>query len=522
MEPESNASAPDRDLSSNHGEGGLLAHVEARLRSVVTRPSIQAELAWRRILRTAVLIRRPLQSRNVILFLIAAVLAGSVVALLQSATGLPSETTYMAGIFIVAALLWVTEALPLFATALLVVGLEVLLLANPGGWAGLGFEQQPTPDYRVFLAPIADPIIILFFGGFLLARASVKEGVDRALAGIILRVFRGRPLFVMLGLMMATALFSMWMSNTAATAMMITLVGPMLAQISDEDRIRKGLVLAIPFAANIGGMGTPISSPPNAVAVGFLSSAGYDVTFLDWMLVAVPLAAVLLLAAWLLLWTLFSPHAEDLMLEPVEHRVDGRGLFVLGVIALTIGLWLTDRWHGLPTAVVALVPAIAFTATGLLDQNDVNSLEWNILILIAGGIALGVGMQRTGLDQVLVQQLPAGGPFVLVGMILATLLISTFMSNTAAANLILPVGISFAASVGAANALDPVQMGVSIALVASMAMGLPVSTPPNAIAYASGELAARDFSLAGTLLGVLAAVLIGTLGGPIIGFWMAM
>jgi sodium-dependent dicarboxylate transporter 2/3/5 len=130
-------------------------------------------------------------------------------------------------------------------------------------------------------------------------------------------------------------------------------------------------------------------------------------------------------------------------------------------------------------------------------------------------------MQRTRLDQVLVQQLPVSGPFVLIGMILATLLISTFMSNTAAANLILPVGVSFAASLGAASALDPVQMALCIALVASMAMGLPVSTPPNAIAYASGELTARDFSLAGGLLGVVAAVLIGALGGPIIGFWIA-
>lgn len=107
------------------------------------------------------------------------------------------------------------------------------------------------------------------------------------------------------------------------------------------------------------------------------------------MLVVVSLVVVLLLVAWLLLWTLFPPHAENLVLEPVEHHVDGRGLFVLGVIALTIGLWLTNRWHGLPTAVVARVPAIAFTATGLLDQNDVNSLGWNILILIAGGYCVG-------------------------------------------------------------------------------------------------------------------------------------
>lgn len=512
-EPTADSELPRRD------ERRLLARAERRVGRLLTRPSLLAELAWRRTLSVRALVRRPFQSRRVVYFLVATLLAAALTAYLLG-TPMPREAAYMAGIFVMAALLWTTEALPLFATALLVIGLEIILLANPGEWAGLGFEAQPTPDFRVFLAPLADPIIILFLGGFLLARASVKEGVDRALAGIILRVFRGQPFFVMLGLMIATATFSMWMSNTAATAMMITLVAPMLTQVPAGDPMRKALLLSVPFAANIGGMTTPISSPPNAVAVGFLSTAGYEVSFLQWMLIAVPLAAGLLVITWLLLWRLYPSTSEDLTLEAQAGELDGRGMFVLGVVGLTVGLWLTDAWHGLPVAVVALVPAIVFTATGLLGQRDIDSLEWNILILIAGGLALGVGMQRTGLDQIVVETIPATGPLVLVGMVVGTLLISTFMSNTAAANLILPVAVSLAVGVEAAAAPGAVQMAISIALVASLSMALPVSTPPNAIAYAGGELETRDFMRAGGILGVLGITLIALLGGPVIGFWI--
>lgn len=475
------------------------------------------ELARLRQLR---FIQPPLKPRNVLWFLVSTGLAVVATWLLRDSS-MPREHVYMTGIFVLAAFLWVTEALPLFATALLVVGLEIILLANPGGWSGLGFEGIPSPDYRIFLAPAADPIIILFFGGFLLARAAVKTGVDQALAGVILRLFRGRPRLVLLGLMLVTAMFSMFMSNTATTAMMITLVLPMLAQLPEGDRFRKALVLAIPFAANIGGMGTPISSPPNAVAVGFLTSAGYQISFLDWMLVAVPLAAVLLLVAWLLLWKFFRPGAADFHLESSAHKIDGRGLYVLVVLTATVGLWLTDQVHGLPSAVVALLPAVAFTATGLLDRRDVNSLEWNILILIAGGVALGVGMQQTGLDQALVAAVPVGGGLLLGALVLTTLLLSTFMSNTAAANLLLPIGISFAAATGAAAGPGAVQLGFSIALAASVSMALPVSTPPNAIAYATGEITGRDFALAGIIIGLLAALLIVALGGPIMAFWLS-
>lgn len=426
----------------------------------------------------------------------------------------------MAGIFVLAALLWATEALPLFATAILIIALEIILLANPGGWSGFGFANGNSPDYQVFLAPLANPVIVLFFGGFLLAHAILKEGVDQAMAGAVLRLFGTSPRRVMLGLMVITAVFSMWMSNTATTAMMITLTVPMLIQLPAGDPLRKGLLLSVPFAANIGGMGTPIASPPNAVAVSFLREAGYEISFLQWVLIATPLMIGLLLFTWGLLSYLYPPGERVRFAAPEAPPMNGRDWYVVGVLVTTIGLWLTEGWHGLSTAVVALLPAVAFTATGLLTRRDVNSLEWHILILIMGGIALGVGMQITGLDEVFVSLIPSQGGVVLGTMVVATILFSTFISNTAAANLLLPIGIAFAAGTTDPDSPGAIVLAVSIALAASLAMSLPVSTPPNTIAYSQGKLSSSDFVRPGVVIGVVAVVLIVLLGDEVVGFWV--
>ena len=465
-------------------------------------------------------IKPPLVFRNVVLFAVCSVVSlVATLTLFQYGT-LTREAIYMTGIFVLAALLWATEALPLFATAILIIALEIILLANPGEWSGFGFADRPSPDYQVFLAPLANPVVVLFFGGFLLAHAILKEGVDKSMAGAILSLFGRSPRRVMLGLMVITATFSMWMSNTATTAMMITLTVPMLSQIPAGDPLRKGLLLSVPFAANIGGMGTPIASPPNAVAVSFLLEVGYDISFLQWVLITTPLMAGLLLFSWWLLYYLYCPEQEVQFAPPVAEPMDGRDWYVVGVLVVTIVLWLTEGWHGLSTAVVALLPAVAFTATGLLTRRDVNSLEWHILILIAGGIALGVGMQQTGLDTVFVSLIPSQGGVVLVTMVLATVLFSTFISNTAAANLLLPIGIAFAAGTTDADSPGAIVLAVSIALAASLAMSLPVSTPPNTIAYSQGKLTSGDFIRPGVVIGIVAIVLIVLLGDIVVGFWI--
>jgi solute carrier family 13 (sodium-dependent dicarboxylate transporter), member 2/3/5 len=449
----------------------------------------------------------------------ASLLAGGVLWL----SGMPREAAFMSGIFVLAALLWVTEALPLFATSLLVIGLQLLFLSNPGDWRGLGYESGDSPDFRTVLANAADPVLLLFFGGFLLARAAVKEGVDRAMGGLLLRLFGGSAKMVLLGLMLVTALFSMWMSNTAATAMMMALVIPLLAQLPPGDTFRKGMVLAVPFAANIGGLGTPIASPPNAVALGFLQQAGFQINFIEWMLVAFPLMLGMIAFAWGLLWIWHRPAVRDFQLRLDPQPLNRRGWHVVGVFTVTVVLWMSDRWHGLPPSVVALLPAVVFTASGLLDRTDVNSLEWNILILIAGGISLGTGLQMTGLDKLIVQWLPFSERtpliWVVASLSLATLLLGTFMSNTAAANLLLPLGISAAMIPAAGDPTGIIRVGICIALSASMSMALPISTPPNAIAYSSGEIQTRDMAAPGILLGIAALFLIVAFSGVVLRFW---
>lgn len=472
---------------------------------------------WREMLTY---VPKPLYSRHLLMF-IGSVLAAAIVVFLLLKKQ-PREVAFMSGIFVVAALLWVTEALPLFATALLVIGLEIILLANPGGWAGFGFEQVTGPDFREILNPFADPILILFLGGFILARAAVKEGVDRALAASVLSVFGSKPAMVTLGLMLITAAFSMFMSNTATTAMMITLVSPLLLNIPAGNPFRKGLILCIPCAANIGGMGTPIGSPPNAVAIGFLRNAGQEVTFLQWMLIAVPLLLLLLLVAWLLINWLYKSSEKALKLKAESQPIKKRGWFVVMVFVVTVLLWLTDQWHGLPTAVTALLPVIVFTATNVIDRKDYNSLEWHILALIAGGIALGLGMKLSGLDVALVQLIPGNSSFIFLLLILATVLLSVFMSNTAAANLIIPLGISLAAVSSTSGSAQMTYFGLSIALASSVAMALPISTPPNAIAYAKGIIETKDFVKVGGVLSLIAILLIGFLGPWVITTWLQL
>lgn len=448
-------------------------------------------------------------------------LAGGTVAALFAWSPYPREAIYMAGIFVLAASLWVTEALPLFVTALVVIGAQIVALANPGGWPFLGFSDGPSPSVQAILNGAADPVLLLFLGGFMLARAAERTEVGRVVSAWLLAPFGERAPALLLGVMIVTATFSMWMSNTATAAMMIALLAPLLPRLAPADPFRKALMLAVPFAANIGGLGTPIASPPNAVAVGYLQKAGHPIAFLEWMLVAVPLMASVLLFTWILLCRAF-PSAEPRISLPVDHaQLTPRGILVVVIFSVTVLLWLTGEWHGLPAAVVALVPIVALTATGVLTEGDLNGLDWTILILIAGGVSLGVGMQMSGLDAIVVQWLPfeAGDSPRAVGAVLVAtvLVVGTFMSNTAAANLLLPVGISMGVASGSAGLT--VELALSIALAASLAMALPISTPPNAIAYARGVVGMRDMARIGVTVGAVSAILIVAFGGIVMRFW---
>lgn len=234
---------------------------------------------------------------------------------------------------------------------------------------------------------------------------------------------------------------------------------------------------------------------------------------MDWMLIAMPILLACLGALGLVLWFLYRPEQGDLRIHLEGGTIDTRGWMVVGTVVVTVLLWLTDFWHGLPASVVALLPAVLLTASSILDRSDLNGLEWNVLILIAGGIALGSGIASTGLDQDLVRWLPIGsGTGALAVMLIlmtGTWVLSIFMSNTAASNLILPIGISAAVSMGQPGWVA--SIGLAIAFSASLAMVLPISTPPNAIAYATQEFEPKDMARMGLTIGVGGILLVALL-----------
>lgn len=424
---------------------------------------------------------------------------------------------YMAGLFAVALVLWVSEAIPLFATSLLIIMCEswIIVVTAPEGEAG---------EYTLVLNAFASPIIWIFLGGFILAKAVQREGLDVQMAGLLMRPFGSRPPMVLAGFMVITALFSMFMSNTATTAMMIVLVQPFLRTLPEGARFRTALLLAIPFAANIGGIGTPIGTPPNAVAIGQLEQMrGIHIGFADWMLFAIPLLLGALGALWITLLLVYRPDATPLAMPPSPaFKLTRKALIVYATFTVTVALWLSGTWHGIPTAVVAVLPAAILTMTGVIGRTEFNHLDWDVLMLIAGGIALGTGVTATGLDNWIVGLLPAGNvPLLLLAALFCVLAVglSTVMSNSVAANLLIPVAIA------ATMSLDNPTAGslvVLIAITSSFAMSLPISTPPNAIAYSTNQLSSRDILFVGGLCSIVATTLIILTGPAVVGFFFRL
>ena len=418
-------------------------------------------------------------------------------------------------IFIVAGVFWATEVLPLFATSLLVIAFEILFLANHGG---LG-SRLPTVahmpvhsiNYAVFLQSFGSPIIILFMGGFLLSAALTKHGLDRAIAARILSPLSHSALLLIFGVLTLTAFFSMWMSNTATAAMMLAVLMPVLKSLPKDSRLAEGLVLAVPFGANIGGLGTPIGTPPNAIAFGTINAAhlGHTLTFIDWVILALPLELLLILIIGLALYLIYRPRGPVAM-APIERpqKTTGWGRLTLFVLGFAIILWLTESQTGLKAAAVALLVAAALAAFGALNRDDIKSIDWDILVLMWGGLSLGTAIDVSGLTGLIgsfnFSAMPGGGWGVAAAIVILTVALSTVISNTAAANLIVPIAIAL--SVG--TTVFRVELAVLAGLAASLAMALPVSTPPNAMAFATGRVKTTAMVAMGGAISVLGVFLL--------------
>ena len=367
--------------------------------------------------------------------------------------------------------------------------------------------------YASIMNNFAHRIIMLFLGGFFLAAAATKYRLDTNLARILVKPFGTKPALVTLGIMLITAVFSMFMSNTACTAMMLAVVAPILKTMKNTDKGRIAMALSVPFAANIGGMGTPIGTPPNAVAMKYLTDK-YAISFDQWMLFAVPLVIILLTIVWIMLTTLYKSDVDEIKLEIKGKFMRTPQAYVVYVIfAGTILLWMTGKLHGIPSTVVALIPVAVFVATGVITAKDLKTLSWDVLWLISGGFALGGAMEQTGLSSTIVNAIPFDSFSPMLIIIIAsvvTMLMATFMSNTATANLLLPImaslGIGLGASLASVGGFQGLVVGVTLS--ASLGMALPISTPPNAMAHATGMIDIKAMAKCGAIMSIIGIIAI--------------
>ncbi|WP_036798775.1 SLC13 family permease [Photobacterium marinum] len=419
-------------------------------------------------------------------------------------------------IFALAALLWVLEPVPVFATSILIIALELIMISDKGlhlfRSPPSGHDLGEMLKYTDIFGAFSSPIIILFMGGFALAIAASKYELDNNLARVLLKPFGTQPRFIMLGLMLITAVFSMFMSNTATTVMMLALLAPIVASVPKGDTGIKALVLCIPIAANTGGIATPIGTPPNAIALQYLTGE-HSISFLGWMVFGLPFVVLQLAFAWWLLQKLF-PSTQDQM----HLKLDGsfqtgwQAMVVYVTFALTIILWMTTALHGMNTYVVSIIPLAVFTLTGIMGKEELKLINWDVLWLVAGGIAIGLGLDKTGLAAALAHAIDYNSlsPIaVVLTLSLICWLMANFMSNTATANLLMPIAAAVAASMESLASLGGLQgVLIVVAFSASLGMILPVSTPPNSLAYSTGLIESKDMAKAGVIIGIMGLIVL--------------
>ena len=435
--------------------------------------------------------------------------------------GLTVVQQRMIAIFVFAALMWMFEIIPNWTTSLILIVVMLLTVSNKG----LNFFCDPQygtlVDYKSIMASFADPVVMLFMGGFVLAIVASKYGMDATIAKFLLGLFGKKPKAVLLGFLVVISVFSMFMSNTATAAMMLAFLAPVLKSLPDDETGKVGLALSIPIAANLGGIGTPIGTPPNAIALGALENAGYNISFVAWMVRMIPYVLVMILLAWFLLQTFFPFKSDkiELKIEAKEQKKDWRTYVAWITFFLTIILWVTEQATGINSNIVALIPLAVYTCTGVFTKEEIKEINWSVLWLVAGGFALGTGLNKTGLAATLINAIPFSTMDVVLVMIVAGFIcyfLSNFISNSATAALLVPILVvvgTAMADPSAANNAQFMELGGMyamipfIAMCASLAMLFPISTPPNAIAASTGLVQTKDMAKVGIIIGVVGFIL---------------
>lgn len=444
--------------------------------------------------------------------------------LMPSPEGLSQAGWHTAAVGVLMAVWWITEALPIPATALIPIMLFPVL-----GILAIGETTSPY----------ANPLIFLFMGGFAIAIAMERWNLHSRIALGIIRRVGVKPSSIIIGFIIAAAFLSMWVSNTATALMMLPIAVSVLNLVernleeTQKINFQVVLLLSIAYACNIGGMATIIGTPPNALLVGFLSeNYGMEISFLQWMAVGVPIVLISLPVMYLILSKVIFPISlkeipggRSFIESQVRELgpVSGAEKKVAAVFVITAILWitrplltglvpgLTDAGIAIGAAVVLfLIPVDLRRGLFVLGWSDLQKLPWGILILFGGGLSLASGITQTGLAEWIgtgVGGLQSWPLILLLGTVVLTVVFLTEVtSNTATAAAFLPILASVAIGIGQ----NPLLFIIPAALAASCAFMLPVATPPNAIVFGSGRITMPEMSRAGLWLNVIFIILLTT------------
>lgn len=421
---------------------------------------------------------------------------------------------------------WITEAVPLPVTALL----PIICLPMLG-----------VSDMKTAAAPYASPIVFLFMGGFMIALAMERWSLHRRIALNIVKRTGTNANRIILGFMLATAAMSMWISNTATTIMMLPIALSVIDLLTQKNEgeypiigIRNfalSIMLGVAYAANIGGTTTIIGTPPNVVFAGFIKQTyGYEVGFAQWMAIGLPFAAIMIgLTYWFLTKFLHPNHlgefvgAQEVIHSEVEKlgpisKEEKRTLIIFLATALCWifralinklpGINLSDAGIAmLATIAVFIVPVNFKEGKFILDWKDTEKLPWGILLLFGGGLSLADAMASTGIIDLIGAQFSGYGKlgfWVILGLTAVSLYLTEVMSNVALVTIFLPVVGGIAVGLG----MNPLHVCIPVTLASSCAFMLPMSTPPNAIVFASGYIKVSDMVRAGFILNIITVLLV--------------
>jgi len=407
-------------------------------------------------------------------------------------------------LFGVTVTLWLTEVMPPFAASLALIAATPLVLGPLVPDFGIGAVLRIT----------ADPVMALFFGGFCLAAAASRHGIDEYLAEWTLTLSQHRRRRLLALVMAFTAFLSMWMSNVAAAAMMLAALTPHLDRGDRTEPFRRALLLGVAVAANLGGMATPLGTGPNGIAIAELAPR-VRITFLHWMAFGLPLTVAMVTIGYLLIGRL---HGVEGRFEPFHvksRHLTRSGRWTAVLFSLAVVAWLTEPLHGIPAPLVSLVMAAALFGSGLLGPRDLGRIDWPTLILIAGGLVLGQIVVKSGILEtasagIALHSLPDAARVLALVTIAA--LLSAVMSNTASAAILIPLGVGLGL---------PVSVPVLVAIGTAFGMPFAVSTPPNAMVYGRGGLTAWHLLHVGLPLMILGCLVVG-LTGPAVLAWLGL